>query len=310
MNALRMVCKNKSMTSATKNTANSRSWITASTDSMVGKEVSVATVNLSASLLYLASKSLNLALVALATSTALASDCFLMRKPIPLTPFKREIVIWSSEASTTSATSRKRIALVPLAIRTKSWRSSRFLYLPVKRTVICSLLLLILPVGKSRFESAMAWLIWAIDKPILRILSLSTLTRKERRSPPITCTSATPFTCLMAGKSWSSMRRMSSASDKFSATALSCKTGVAFGSILATIGFWASSGNLLRLLLILRCASSKASSMLADALNSSKTNEALSKEKEVTSSTFSIPESTSSNGLETWLSTVDGEAPG
>ena len=173
------------------------------------------------------------------------------------------------------------------------------LYLPVRRTVICSELLLILPVGKSKLDSAIAWLIWDIDKPNLRIFSLSTLTRKERRSPPMTCTSATPLTCFIAGNNWSSMRRMSSASVKFLATALNCNTGVALGSILATTGFLASAGNLLRLLFILRWASSKASSMLAEALNSSKTNEALSKEKEVTSSTFSMPLSTSSSGLET-----------
>ena len=93
INALRMVCKNKSITSATKKMASSRSWITASTDSMVGKEVSVATVNSKPSLLYFSSSSLNLVLVSLATSTALASLCFLMRKPMPFTPFKREIVI-------------------------------------------------------------------------------------------------------------------------------------------------------------------------------------------------------------------------
>ena len=103
---------------------------------------------------------------------------------------------------------------------------------------------------------------------------------------------------------------MSSASVIFEATALNCKTGVAFGSILATTGLSASSGSLLKLLLILRCASSSASSIFAEALNSSKTKDALSKEKDVTSSTFSIPLKTSSSGLETCDSTVDGEAPG
>ena len=50
--------------------------------------------------------------------------------------------------------------------------------------------------------------------------------------------------------------------------------------------------------------------MSADALNSNNISEALSNEKAVTSLMFSKPLKASSNGLDTCVSTVAGEAPG
>ena len=85
----------------------------------------------------------------------------------------------------------------------------------------------------------------------------------------------------------------------FFATALTCNTGEAFGSIFAITGVFAPSGRLFRTLLIFRCASSNDLSMSAEALNSNNITEALSKENAVTSLMFSKPLKASSNGLET-----------
>ena len=83
INAFLKLCRNNSITAATSKTASSRSWITASTDSIVGIEVSVATVKTIPLSAYFFSISLNFFLVAFAMSTAFASLCFLILKPIP-----------------------------------------------------------------------------------------------------------------------------------------------------------------------------------------------------------------------------------
>ena len=86
INAFLKLCKNNNMTAATNKIANSKSCNTALTESIVGIDVSVATVNLTPSFLYFFSISLKRSLVAFAISTAFASLCFLIRKPIPFTP--------------------------------------------------------------------------------------------------------------------------------------------------------------------------------------------------------------------------------
>ncbi|MNY04239.1 hypothetical protein D3C86_1369050 [compost metagenome] len=103
---------------------------------------------------------------------------------------------------------------------------------------------------------------------------------------------------------------MNSRSSIFLAIALTWSTGEAFGSILAITGVFAPSGRSFRMLFTFRCASSKAMSISAEALNSSKTMDALSMENVVTSEMFSSPLKASSNGLATCVSTVAGEAPG
>ncbi|MNY04240.1 hypothetical protein D3C86_1369060 [compost metagenome] len=184
--ALRKLCRNNIITAATNNTASSKSCNTASTDSIVGSDVSVATVNLIPSFLYFSSISLNFCFVRSAISTAFASLCFLIRRPIPFNPLKRLTVTTSSDPSVTSATSPKRTEEVPSVKTIRFFRSSTVWNFPAKRTVICSDSLFSLPVGNSTFAAATIWFTCASDIPYIFSLSLSTSTLKALFSPPIT----------------------------------------------------------------------------------------------------------------------------
>ena len=243
-------------------------------------------------------------------STALASPCFLMSRPMPSRPLYRLTELGSATPSTTWATSFTRTTQPGAGMATTtSSTSCTVCSLPASFTVSWPSWVRTAPAGTSRPARRMASLTWGRPTRCCSRRSWSTFTCTSRCSPPSRVISATPLSCWMRGSNLS-VRYWWNSGAGMSLSALRLMMGRSFGEILDITGGWRPSGRSCRMLSMRRWASCMARSRSAPYLKFTMTMEAFARERLLMKSTRSSALRASSTGRVTLLATSSGAAPG
>ncbi len=154
INALRQLCKNRSITTATSNIASIRSENTERIDSRVNVDVSDTVSTLRPCDEYVSSRASAVSITRLLSSIAFASPCLKMFNSTASLPFTRAILTTSVAASLISAISERRIWVPAGSVIIARLRiSSTLCSLPDRRIEVLECSFLRLPVGKSRLAA-------------------------------------------------------------------------------------------------------------------------------------------------------------